>query len=226
MSDDDGRDIRDRLRNQAAIHAVLAGLPSVPEAGDVFDVAGNSYLPVAFVPGRDIGERHAAPFRALTDQERYTVLSDLAVTATALTQVHERGVVHRDISMKNLRLGPDEDAHLLDFEIAHHVDDPRRPFFQGTPGFVSPQQLDEHAPQVEDDIYSFGAVMICALTGCDPQRVLYANPTNRADQIRILSGAPARICDAAAGCVASDATDRPPLTKIVDILLEQAAVPW
>jgi hypothetical protein len=52
LSDEHGRDMWFRLRNQARAHADLAHTGVVPEAGELFEHGGNLYLPVEYVEGR------------------------------------------------------------------------------------------------------------------------------------------------------------------------------
>lgn len=112
--------------------------------------------------------------------------------------------------MRNVRITPEpRQAVILDLELAWQIDDPGDPYFQGTPGFVSPQQLDQQRPAFSDDVYALGAVIACTLTGCDPQRLGYANPSDRSTQISSLSGAPSDLCAIAGACLSEDPKHRP-----------------
>jgi serine/threonine protein kinase len=209
MSDMEGRDIRDRLRNQAAAHAALAGKASLPTAYPLFEHAGNLYLPLERVAGRDFADRHTTPYAALAEQEQATLVRELAEIGTAVAGLHCAGYVHRDLSMRNLRFTPEGRAVILDLEVCYRVGSGSVPFSQGTVGFVSPQQLAGDAPTFADDVYSLGAILVCAITGCDPQRVLNGTPTDRYKRLRLLSGAPDWLCRFAVRCVANDPTTRP-----------------
>lgn len=210
MSDMHGRDMWDRLRNQAAAHGALAGKAPVPSAGPLFEHGGSLYLPLDHVDGRDFGARPATPYGRLTPSDRRRLLSELVEIAAAIRDLHGQGYVHRDLSMRNIRVTADGCIALLDLEISQRVGDGSvPPLLQGTPGFVSPRQLAGELPSFGDDVYAFGAVMLCALTGLDPQRVLYARPADRARQIRILSGAPESLCRLTAACVSIDEVERP-----------------
>jgi serine/threonine protein kinase len=221
VSDDQGRDICDRLRHQESIHTSLGFHVPIAAAGKVFEHGGNCYLPLEYIPGRDIGERPAIPFRSLSEDRRRVVLTELLSATTAVHNLHQRDYIHRDLSMKNIRITDEGSAVLIDLEIASHADDHGWPYFQGTPGFVSPQQLDQKSPSLEDDVYALGAVIACALTGCDPQRLAYANPADRAGQILSLSGAPAEICGITASCLSENPTERPDLDGVIGALANE-----
>lgn len=218
MSDLHGRDVRDRLRNEAAAHAALAGKAPVARAAPLFDDAGKLYLPLEHVAGRDFSSRPTMPYAGLSRTERARLVRELVEIAGAAAAIHRAGYAHRDLSMRNIRFTPGGRAVLLDLEIAYRVGSGSVPFSQGTVGFVSPQQLVDAEPTFADDVYSFGAVIVCAITGCDPQRVLHGAADDRYTKLRLLSGAPAWLCRLAAECVAEDPAERPALERVHALL--------
>jgi hypothetical protein len=107
----------------------------------------------------------------------------------------------------------------LDLELSHRVGDlSSHPFSQGTPGFVSPQQVAGETPAFSDDIFALGSLMINLFTGLDPRRVLYATAKDLADKLCILSGAPRSMCRVAGDCVAADPNERPSLEDLAESL--------
>lgn len=219
MSDMCGRHMWDRLQNQASTHTALAGKAPVPAAGALFEYADNLYLPLEFIRGRDFGARPAMPYARLRPEDRRSLLAELAQIELALRALHEEGFVHRDLSMRNIRVTAAKRIFLIDLEICHRVGEEGSPLGQGTPGFVSPQQLANERPAFSDDTFAFGAVMTCALTGLDPQRVLYAQAKNRARQLQALSGAPENLCRLVAACTSDNPADRPDSSAIERELL-------
>lgn len=218
LSDMHGRDVRDRLRNQAAAHEALAGKAPVAAARPLFEHAGNLYLPLEYVTGRDFGTRATTPYGALAESGRAGLVRELAQIAAAVAELHREGYVHRDLSMRNIRFTPEDRVVLLDLEMSYRAGSNRVPFSQGTAGFISPQQLAGDAPTFADDVFSFGAVMVCAITGCDPQRLLHGAAADRYTKVRSLSGAPDWLCRLAADCVAEDAADRPAIETVEALL--------
>jgi class 3 adenylate cyclase len=107
--------------------------------------------------------------RGLTGRQ---ALSLLAQAASALREVHSRGVIHRDIKPGNLMARADGSIVLADFGIAKRLDDPRNRTrhgeLYGTPYYVSPEQIDGNPATAQSDIYSLGIIFHEMLTGQRP----------------------------------------------------------
>jgi len=88
----------------------------------------------------------------------------------ALEEAHRRGVVHRDLSPRNLMLlarrgGPDF-VKVLDFGVAklHDAEATGRGAV-GTPGYMAPEQLRDEPIDGRADIYSLALILYEMLTG-------------------------------------------------------------
>ncbi|HXZ53980.1 MAG TPA: protein kinase [Burkholderiales bacterium] len=99
-------------------------------------------------------------------------LSLLAQAASALREVHHRGVIHRDIKPGNLMARGDGSIVLADFGIAKRVDDERNRTrhgeLYGTPYYVSPEQIEGNPATAQSDIYALGIIFHEMLTGQRP----------------------------------------------------------
>jgi serine/threonine protein kinase len=99
-------------------------------------------------------------------------LSLLAQAATALREVHNRGIIHRDIKPGNLMARADGSIVLADFGIAKRLDDDlgrtRQGELYGTPYYVSPEQIEGNPATIQSDIYSLGIIFHEMLTGQRP----------------------------------------------------------
>lgn len=95
----------------------------------------------------------------------------------ALTCVHEAcdahgvplGIVHRDVTPRNVLLGLDGRVALSDFGIArsdaHFEPRPAGVVLKGTVRYFSPEQAAGHAIDTRSDLYSVGIVLFELLTG-------------------------------------------------------------
>jgi len=96
--------------------------------------------------------------------------------ASSLAILHSRGLLHRDVSARNVRQTADGRAKLLDFGTMLSigvVDE-----VVGTPPFMSPEVLQMQALDARADLYSLGALAYHTLTG------RHAYPASRPSDLR------------------------------------------
>lgn len=92
--------------------------------------------------------------------------------ASALSEIHAKGMVHRDLSPSNILLEGESWSRpmLVDFGLAKHVFDSaltQHDVLIGTPGYLDPALLADSEPSAATDVYSLGAVAYFAATGRD-----------------------------------------------------------
>jgi len=89
-----------------------------------------------------------------------------------LDAVHDVGVLHRDIKPGNIILEPRGNAKLMDFGISQptrtSADSDEHQLINGTPEYLSPEQLLGKSPSVQSDIYALGVVFEELFTGGMP----------------------------------------------------------
>jgi serine/threonine-protein kinase PpkA len=123
----------------------------------------HAYLVMEFFDGGDLNKRLGN--RAIEPDEALQIFRELMF---ALGDIHEQGVLHRDLKPQNLMFRADGSLAILDFGIAKHIDAIDRTGhgeILGTPRYMSPEQVRSLALDLRTDIYSAGVLLYQMLTG-------------------------------------------------------------
>jgi serine/threonine-protein kinase PpkA len=86
----------------------------------------------------------------------------------ALGDIHEKGILHRDLKPQNLMFRQDGSLAIVDFGIAKNIaaaDRTGQGEILGTPRYMSPEQVQGRALDLRTDIYSAGVLLYQMLTG-------------------------------------------------------------
>ena len=200
MSDEQGRDIRTRLRHQEKMHNALSDLAFIPRVDPYFEVNGDGYLPVEFIEGESIESLAVRTLNGrawgnVPTDEQVKLLSCLEQVIQNVKRLHQLGYVHRDLSASNIWVTPAGAVYLLDLELMRALDDSTPAYGLGTPGFMSPQQSSRSPAAIADDIYALGCVATLLLTGLDPRRVLFGCQGNMSQWLALTNEAPAPLLE-------------------------------
>lgn len=92
----------------------------------------------------------------------------LAHLCAALTYLHERGVMHRDLKSANIKITSDGSVKLLDFGIAKLQRAPGMTSVgtvMGTPEYLAPEQIGQMVSDARTEIWALGLLAYEMLTG-------------------------------------------------------------
>jgi hypothetical protein len=133
---------------------------------------GTEYLVLEFLPGgtlRDYLDKLRRRNRRVPVAE---VMQFGRQLARAVSQVHQRGLIHRDIAPANVWLDERHVAHLGDFDSAIRTGAPQNPqtTLPTIEAYASPEQIAGGRVDERSDLYSLGAVLYELVTGQRPQR--------------------------------------------------------
>jgi tRNA A-37 threonylcarbamoyl transferase component Bud32 len=160
---DDGIDARLRLRNERRVLQVLDGIAGTPRYLDHFRHDDDEFLVISDCGAQALLEEvlTRGPYRDRAPRSLARLARELARTLTA---IHERGVIMRDLSAKNVVTGGSAVA-IIDFGIAAYdgVYLPGR-----TRGYAPARQVGEEPPSDTDDLYALGMTLLFAATGLEP----------------------------------------------------------
>ncbi|MFI0409987.1 serine/threonine protein kinase [Actinomadura sp. 3N508] len=171
------------------------------------DVAGDQpYIVSEYVPGVTL--HHVVR----TEGPRTGgALERLAVsTLTALTAIHQAGIVHRDFKPHNVVMGPDG-PRVIDFGVARALGAAGETQNVGTPAYMAPEHFTGGEVSTASDMFAWGTTMAFAATG----RPAFGNDEMATVMHRILTGEPelgdlsGPMRDLVSACLAKEPAHRP-----------------
>ena len=147
---------------------MFLGNPNIVQVTDSFRQNGTAYYIMEFLDGVNL--------KALTRSMGGRLPLDLALevltsVGSTLSAVHERGLLHRDVSPENIFITKQGGVKLIDFGATR--------FFVGErsrslsvvlkPGFAPPEQYSSKGNQGPwTDVYALGATFLCVVSGQSP----------------------------------------------------------
>jgi formylglycine-generating enzyme required for sulfatase activity len=160
----DGSEAAESFLAEARFAAALSHANIVPvhDIGHLDD--GSVYVVSRFIAG--------SPLRAVLDEGRLPFEESarlIATVARALHHAHQRGVIHRDVTPRNILIEETSNAPFVtDFGVAvalaRSLADTR---IAGTPAYMSPEQAKGEAHRLDgrSDVFSLGSILYEMLTG-------------------------------------------------------------
>ena len=166
-----GRDIVMRqLPYPVAAYTALADIlcENLPQVYDIIDTDDGQVVLEEYVDGITVAEL------AECGRIRYAqAVKILRGVCHALSVLHEKGFVHRDVKPENVVVRPNGQAVLVDLNISRKVSNAGRDtMIMGTVGYASPEQLGLTQSDARTDIYACGVLLNVMLTGKHPSEQL------------------------------------------------------
>lgn len=126
------------------------------------------YLVMEYVDGSTLAELARSQVR-LDIERAVRITCDIL---DALAHAHARGLVHRDVKPSNVLITSTGSVKVADFGIARVVHSLTRitgtGSALGTPGYMSPEQIEDREVDARSDLYAVGCMLTELLTGTVP----------------------------------------------------------
>ena len=159
---------RDTFLNEAKTMAEFIGNDSVVQVYSYFEENGTGYFVMEYVEGQNLQE-YARKYYGRIPWN--TIMDLMLPIMDALSLVHEKGIIHRDVTPDNIYIQKNGSVKLLDFGAARHSlgNVSRSLDVVLKHGFAPKEQYQRHGRQGPyTDVYSVAATIYYAITGVRP----------------------------------------------------------
>lgn len=148
---------------------LLSDIEHIVHVTEQIQANNTTYLVMEYVPGISLKKYMKQQQKLFSEQEMLTLMQPILL---ALQTMHQKSILHRDISPENLMLSPDNTLTLIDFGAARtfsRSDDDNLTVILKR-GYAPEEQYHSNSRQGPwTDLYAVCAVMYQMLTGILPQ---------------------------------------------------------
>jgi serine/threonine-protein kinase len=154
----------ERFHGEVRIARVVSH-PNVCRVYDIGEVEGMPFISMEYVDGEDLASLLTRIGRLPADKAVETARKLCAGLAAA----HDRGVIHRDLKPQNIMMNKRGEVVIMDFGLAAIASElTGAEARNGTPAYMSPEQLKGSGVTAKSDVYALGLVLYELFTGKRP----------------------------------------------------------
>ncbi len=158
---------KENFLKEARTLAKFANNPNIVSVRDFFSENNTAYIVMEYLCGIDLKE-YLEQKGVMSFEKAFEMLSPIM---SALSKIHEQGLIHRDISPSNIMVLSDGVVKLLDFGAARNVvgTDEKSLSIMLKPGYAPEEQYRTKGRQGPwTDVYALAATMYKLITGVTP----------------------------------------------------------
>lgn len=150
---------------------VLAGMahPNIVEIYDIGETSEHGgkrpYFVMPLLRGDTLDKLIASPSSRLTVERCVDMMTQVC---RGLQAAHDKGLVHRDLKPSNLFVLEDDSVKIIDFGVAHLLDNQSTVGLKGTLLYMAPEQLQMKKPTPLSDLFALAVVCFVTLTRRHP----------------------------------------------------------
>jgi len=197
-----------RFINEAQALAKMSNYDVIVNVFDYFEENHTAYIIMEYLEGKSL-KSYLDECKTLPLEHAVRLMK---ILANALHEVHNRGLVHRDINPDNIFLCENESVHIIDFGAAKDIDtnDKKTQTVILTPQYAPLEQFQKQSRNDATlDVYALGATMYKMLTGQTPPSAIDRIGTERLVAPRkIRNEIPARLEEIVLRCMELYPKDR------------------
>ena len=141
------------------------GHKNVCRVYDIGEIGGQPYLSMEYIDGEDL----ASLLRRIGRLPGDKAIEFARKLCAGLASAHAQGVLHRDLKPANIMVDGRGEIRIMDFGLAGIAEQLQGAEIRnGTPAYMSPEQLAGREVSVQSDIYALGLVLYEMFTGKPP----------------------------------------------------------
>lgn len=163
---------KDKFIKEARVLGKLSHLPGIVSVRDYFEENRTAYIVMEYLDGITLKDYLLQKGGMISIEHTLRLLEPVLLS---LTEVHNQGLIHRDISPDNIMIMPNNQVKLLDFGAARNIDnlDAKSLSVLLKPGYAPEEQYRSKGIQGSwTDVYAFCATIYRCITGTLPQESL------------------------------------------------------
>lgn len=194
-----------RSKHVVQLHDIVdIGNPRKPEKAIVLEyIAGNNLAVGAFAPDR-------------------SYLGVIWQIACGLKDIHDAGVIHRDIKPNNIRLDTEGVVKIIDFGLARSRDEAKTRGVVGTPVFMAPELWGGNTVSFNNtiDVYAFGVTALALLNQRVPVELagMPPKPVSAPALVSAFPNIPNEIMATLVSCLDHTPSKRPTMAAVQKII--------
>ncbi len=152
------------LQHEAKILKALYNVPHISHIYDSFSENGINFIVMRLINGKSLTDYQKENGGTIPISELKQLLPSVLIT---LDQMHDHGIIHRDISPGNFILAEENTLYLIDFGAATALKEStlKNIFNFNHKGLNAPEHLDTAAQGPWTDVFSLCATIVYLLTG-------------------------------------------------------------
>ena len=157
-----------QFQNEAKTLAAFIGSPNIVRVYSCFEENGTTYFVMEYVRGKSLRQYVADRGGRISWEETWELLMPVL---DALSEVHSKKIIHRDIKPDNIIITEKGRAKLIDFGAARYKHSEKSKSLTAilTPGYAPPEQYYSSGDQGSwTDVYALAATMYFCITGKTP----------------------------------------------------------